>query len=810
MGEKMTKCQGKKLVFYLLVAVMVLFQPFQGTGLAGWLQDDTVPEQYSEPETGQKDAPLSLHSPDIVAQPVLPESAGGPDLFGYTWQTSSSYSWKDASTDSGMDTDDGFVGPVPIGFNFKFYENSYNQVYISSNGLITFGKGSSDFTNRMIPFPAQPQNFIAPFWDDLVVKKDQNGKVYYQQMVDAGGKYFVAEWKNVSRRASSTDLLTFEVILRENGNICFQYQSLNGVLDSATVGIEDPDGVDGLLYLRNANGLQSLVNTQSLCFQRPAPALRMKVLPYYQGSFTLVGRAKFDVNIKNVSDVPVPNADTYELTYNSSSPGWSVLFYTADETGSLVDTNGNGLPDTGPLATGVSIPIKVKLFAPVSRMVGQFNRVTLTVASKSNPSISRSVVVHAAIPATFAQSLVDKQKGIDYRFYWDVNQRNTIATNIFTGSNLSFIGLPSGGFMYVWEKNEAKSIGGFDRPYTNLEYILIDKFGRIVKGQTKLTDNNPNTTDTIQINDRSPALAVNSNGIVGVAWVREVINTTVINSNLFYVTIDTKNPSAPVPAPINVTGNKSWRGAGSVNIPLFRSPRVAVSSDNRFFFAFTDSRQQTTGEESNIKLAIYSLAGQPVKSPYNMTSSNPGVVVYQDPALFSLEGGRVFLAYSSQDKNLITYQVYYVPVDSNGVSLKPAAAISGGQGWLPAGMQFTKGPILLSWTQTTKNQIAFAIIDSNSYAVTHGPVDLTTPDGRLGGSVSVVKNKNGDAVLSWIDVELNHQLYYALIDPAGTVVTPPITFFQVESPSSITVNDGGYALAPYDGNLLIEIPFVAK
>ncbi|MGE5223397.1 MAG: hypothetical protein ACM3PY_13245, partial [Omnitrophica WOR_2 bacterium] len=165
---------------------------------------------------------------------------------------------------------------------------------------------------------------------------------------------------------------------------------------------------------------------------------------------------------------------------------------------------------------------------------------------------------------------------------------------------------------------------------------------------------------------------------------------------------------------------------------------------------------------------------------------------------------------SRQDMNQKTYQVFYVPLDSNGASIKPAAAPAGAQGWLPTGLQFAKGSILLSWTQTTRNQIAFAVIDSSSFAVIHGPTELTTPDGRSGDSVSVVKNKNGVAVLSWIDVELNHQLYYALVDPSGAIVTPPVIFFQVESPSAITVNDGGYALAPYDGNQLIGIPYVIR
>ena len=55
----------------------------------------------------------------------------------------------------------GTYGPFNIGFSFTFYGNTYTQFYVSSNGLVLFGAGSTDGTEDPIPTAATPNNFIA-------------------------------------------------------------------------------------------------------------------------------------------------------------------------------------------------------------------------------------------------------------------------------------------------------------------------------------------------------------------------------------------------------------------------------------------------------------------------------------------------------------------------------------------------------------------------------------------------------------------------------------------------------------------------
>ena len=62
--------------------------------------------------------------------------------------------------------DDGFI-QVPIGFTFQFNGVNYTQVFINSNGMLSFTAGSTDFNNSAMPIAAAPTDRILALWDDL-------------------------------------------------------------------------------------------------------------------------------------------------------------------------------------------------------------------------------------------------------------------------------------------------------------------------------------------------------------------------------------------------------------------------------------------------------------------------------------------------------------------------------------------------------------------------------------------------------------------------------------------------------------------
>jgi hypothetical protein len=181
------------------------------------------------------------------------KGAGGPDNFGYRWKDSNEpngpdYVWNDiASNPNAVQVtswtgtlDDGYTNAIPIGFDFKFYGINYSNIYLTTNGFLSFtALTSAYYTNETIPTGDAPNNIIAPFWDDLDGRTQ--GTVHYLSEPDK----FTIQFTNW-QKYSGTGSLTFQIVLKSNDRIMFYYNNLNATLTSATVGIENGAGDDGL------------------------------------------------------------------------------------------------------------------------------------------------------------------------------------------------------------------------------------------------------------------------------------------------------------------------------------------------------------------------------------------------------------------------------------------------------------------------------------------------------------------------------------------------------------------------------------
>ncbi|PKP45362.1 MAG: hypothetical protein CVT94_18270, partial [Bacteroidetes bacterium HGW-Bacteroidetes-11] len=174
--------------------------------------------------------------------------AGGPDAFGYMWIDSDeaggpAFVWNDIATTGTLLTglaDDNTVGPLSLGFNFPFYQNSYGSVYVSSNGFLSFDSGNTSLSNQNIPSATTPNNVIAWCWDDLHGAGPASA-VYTQNM----GNYWVVQFTNYNEYpATSLGRITAQVHLYVNGDIRIYYKDIVGGFDvtSATVGIENATG----------------------------------------------------------------------------------------------------------------------------------------------------------------------------------------------------------------------------------------------------------------------------------------------------------------------------------------------------------------------------------------------------------------------------------------------------------------------------------------------------------------------------------------------------------------------------------------
>jgi hypothetical protein len=193
---------------------------------------------------------------------------GGPDNYGYYWLDSDesggpTFDWVDISatgTDviSGM-SDDSYVGPFDLGFDFIFYGRTYSQVYIGSNGIVGFTEdGMNARISQPIPTSYTPNAMLALVWDDLNPADSDNpdGHLYYG---NNGGNFVIQFVDYPEYRADPGDVITAEVIIKPDGTIKFQYLDIASGFDvnNCTVGIENHDGNDGLEVTFHASYLKN-------------------------------------------------------------------------------------------------------------------------------------------------------------------------------------------------------------------------------------------------------------------------------------------------------------------------------------------------------------------------------------------------------------------------------------------------------------------------------------------------------------------------------------------------------------------------
>lgn len=164
---------------------------------------------------------------------------------------------------TGLDGQDDASVNIPIGFTFSFYNVNYTSIFVSSNGLTTFGTGNAEFGNAdMTTDPTQAA--IAPYWDDQFILGGANTHVFSQVSGTGNNQHLTIQWNNISYFADSTLAggLTYELQLYVDGRIQLNYQSLatgnnggaNDNAASATVGIKDAGTQGANRLLLDFNG----------------------------------------------------------------------------------------------------------------------------------------------------------------------------------------------------------------------------------------------------------------------------------------------------------------------------------------------------------------------------------------------------------------------------------------------------------------------------------------------------------------------------------------------------------------------------
>jgi subtilisin family serine protease len=197
----------------------------------------------------------------------------GPDAFGYEGSMEPVENIDLIPGQPGvfiiLDGVDDSYATVDLGTNtFAFYGTVYSgaSLFVSSNGLISFGSGDASYGNGdLTTYPSGAT--IAPLWDDWVTYNDTDIILGKFEDVNGDGTMdrLIVEWSDIWRYGGSASPATFQAILTLNSSTLADPFVLNypdidtgdGAAEgrSATVGIKDvgTQGANRLLVSMNAD-----------------------------------------------------------------------------------------------------------------------------------------------------------------------------------------------------------------------------------------------------------------------------------------------------------------------------------------------------------------------------------------------------------------------------------------------------------------------------------------------------------------------------------------------------------------------------
>ena len=152
------------------------------------------------------------------AETIVPQSALIPSTTYYTgfdrwghWGSADHDGWRSQSpTSGGSRNDDGFSGPINLGFTLNFFGNNYTQFWANNNGNISFGAGIDAFT-PMGPIGAA-QAVISPFFADVDTRNLASGVMNLRTDIP---NQIIVTWDMVGYYDQHADLLnSFQLVLR--------------------------------------------------------------------------------------------------------------------------------------------------------------------------------------------------------------------------------------------------------------------------------------------------------------------------------------------------------------------------------------------------------------------------------------------------------------------------------------------------------------------------------------------------------------------------------------------------------------------
>jgi hypothetical protein len=729
-----------------------------------------------------------------------PDAPGATlDTFGYTLTSSNdaSSTWIEASGGTALSFPIPYYNtvattPVPLGFTFPFYERSYTQVYVSTNGMLAFAANQLEAVTitSKIPRSQTPNNFLAPFWD--VVQVIAPGKVTYLTGGGPGNRYVVIQFTQVRLAYDPTTSLTFQVILRETGNFEFLYQSLTNPGANYIVGIEDSDGLDGILYLYQQGGLS---NNQALRFDRPDPSWRVKALSIEDSILLTRNQGSLPVTFRNSGDL---GADIIQFPSVSLPAGWNYTLLNGATLARLTDTDGNGVLDSGSVAQGADFTVVINMKNSSGSSPGNYVRFAFSAESKNKPDKKAATQVQFAVPPSFAYAYSDNDntEAMALGVISAYSRTESTFDLTYSGASIGMGQVADENLLIFWE--------GENKYFS---YTILDRFGNPSSLVYTINDNNPNTEEI------TPIFATTPNGRTGLVYLYR--NESGITNVYFKILEASGAPMSGFTTPKNLTASISG------DEHSYSYPTIVATPNNRFIISWTGDYLEGSYLGANMWVAVYDAsAGTQLKAPTRVTTAVDEVLEFEAGVLAAMTNNQAMLAYTafSTVGDTTTRYIEWVGLDSGGnVVAGTRKALSGSESTVSDEI-YPKdaielspgGNVLLAWLDEATD-IVRAVAINPSLTSQSDILDLETPNLRTAKDLSITKTPEGHGVVHWMDESNGEYLFYALIDEGGNELTPPMTLLKMQKIGKIFyASSTAQGLAPLDNFFSLNLPAVME
>ncbi|WP_083631123.1 S8 family serine peptidase [Labilibacter marinus] len=161
--------------------------------------------------------------------------------YGYWWRISDSdkpyFKWEDISDDAEvLSIEQDEQKQIELPFQFPFFGEYYNTIWVSKNGYVTVIEPESDHWSFEFAKEDGLSGMIAPFWSPILPPEDGKGV-----MLKMDESRLVLQWDNFTPEEGGLGILTFQLEIMADGTIHFHYNNIDPFSGGLQYGLESPD-----------------------------------------------------------------------------------------------------------------------------------------------------------------------------------------------------------------------------------------------------------------------------------------------------------------------------------------------------------------------------------------------------------------------------------------------------------------------------------------------------------------------------------------------------------------------------------------